>query len=190
MEKDIGRFEREDFCGRATTVARCLLGAILVRRIGERCYRLRITETEAYCGPHDRASHASRGRTARTAPMFGAAGTVYVYMIYGMHYCLNVVVGREGYPAAVLLRRAVALVPPGQSARTDGPGRLCRALKIDRALNFSDVTTSNALWIEKAAPVPSVRIGRGKRIGVAYAGEWKDKKWRYYLKPETRNSKH
>ena len=93
---------------------------------------------------------------------------------------------KMGYPAAVLIRG----VELDDRQTIIGPGKVCRALKIDRALNFSDVTTSNALWIEKAAPVPSVRIGRGKRIGVAYAGEWKDKKWRYYLKPETRNSKH
>ncbi len=107
-----------------------LLGKCLVSVAGGRRRWGRIVETEAYLGPHDLACHASRGRTARTEVMFGPPGHAYVYFIYGMHYCVNVVTERAGHAAAVLIR---ALEPgPGVLGQTDGPGRLCKALGIDR----------------------------------------------------------
>src|SRR5688572_32880768 len=129
----------------ADLVARELLGSAVVRRIRGERIALTISETEAYLGPHDLACHAARGRTARTEVMFGPPGHAYVYLIYGMHHCVNAVTEREGHAAAVLIR---ALEPgPGVQGRTDGPGRLCKALEIDRSHNGLDLTRSGALYI-------------------------------------------
>ncbi len=165
-------------------VAIDLLGRRLVRAGPEGVRAGRIVETEAYVGPDDRASHASRGRTARTSIMFGPPGYAYVYLIYGQHYCLNAVTEREGFPAAVLIR---ALEPEASvPGRTDGPGRLCRALGIDRSLNGADLV-GECLWIEEgdrpcAVPLPLECLATGRRIGVDYAGEWAARPWRFWLR--------
>lgn len=169
------------------TVARQLLGKILCRRIGKKILRGRIIEVEAYVGPDDKASHASRGMTKRNAPMFGAPGYAYVYLIYGMYWCLNVVTERHGYPAAVLIR-AVAGEKKGVT-KTDGPGKLCRAFAITGAQNGIDITKrKNGMWVEdNPRSPPRIRregIIRAPRIGVDYAGAWKNKKWRFSLKPD------
>ena len=124
-------------------VARQLLGKYLAREHGDGTTIGRIVETEAYIGPQDLACHASKGRTRRTEVMFGPAGVAYVYLIYGMYHCLNVVTEREEFPSAVLIR---AIEIDGELI--DGPGRLCRALQIDRSLNLADLTTGEALWFE------------------------------------------
>ncbi len=156
-------------------VARSLLGKYLVRENGQRRIVAKIVEVEAYVGPEDRASHASRGRTPRTEVMFGPPGVAYVYLIYGMHHCLNVVTEREGYPAAVLIR-AVEVA----SGLVDGPGRVCRMLQIDRRLNRLDLTQGRALWIEdRGRRLPGARIAAYPRIGVAYAGKWAAMPWRF-----------
>jgi len=140
-------------------------------------------ETEAYVGTHDLACHAARGRTPRTEILFGPPGRAYVYFIYGMHYCVNAVTEPEGHASAVLIR---ALEPdPGVDGRTDGPGRLCKALGIDRSHNGEDLT-GDRLFItagDRAAgdAGPSVSIETGPRIGVGYAGDWADKPYRYWL---------
>jgi DNA-3-methyladenine glycosylase len=158
-------------------VARQLLGMHLVhagpdgRRIG------RIVETEAYKGPRDLAAHSARGRTQRTEVMFGRPGHAYVYLIYGFWNCLNVVTAAEGTPHAVLLR---ALEPVERiDTATHGPGLLCRAMGIDRALNRTDLL-GPTLWIEKPTEYRPPRIGRSTRIGVDYAGDWAAKPWRYF----------
>jgi DNA-3-methyladenine glycosylase len=160
------------------TVARELLGMHLVhlhagvRQVG------RIVETEAYKGPTDLAAHSSRGRTPRTATMFGPPGHAYVYLIYGFWNCMNVVTAADGVPHAVLLR---ALEPvEGVDDTTHGPGLLCRALHIDRSLNGLDLT-GDTLWIEKPSGVKYVkpRVARSTRIGVDYAGDWANKPWRF-----------
>ncbi len=144
-----------------------------------------IVEVEAYDGPRDLACHASRGRTARTEVMFGPAGHAYVYLVYGMHHCLNVVTGPEGYPAAVLIR-ALALDPQdgdeaGQAARAAaGPGRLTRWLGVARAQNGADLCDrSGPLWIEASGPPAPKAIVTGPRIGVDYAGRWAARLWRF-----------
>jgi DNA-3-methyladenine glycosylase len=162
------------------TVARELLGKWLVHvargveRIG------RIVEVEAYLGPHDLAAHSARGLTERTKVMFGPPGHAYVYFVYGMHHCMNVVTEREGHASAVLLR---ALEPvknlPG---RTAGPGLLCRAMRIDRRLNAHDLL-SDTFFIAAPSPgrEPSTIVKR-PRVGVDYARHWARRHLRFYLK--------
>jgi DNA-3-methyladenine glycosylase len=158
-------------------VARSLLGKYLVRANGKGTIAGRIIEVEAYVGPRDRACHASKGRTARTDVMFGPAGIAYVYMIYGMYHCLNVVTERTDFPAAVLIR---AVEVDGELI--DGPGRLCRALQIDRTLNRLDMTVGDSLWFEdRGRRVERGTIGTFPRIGVDYAGAWARKPWRFRL---------
>src|SRR5881396_1200060 len=131
------------YARRTLTVARDLLGKHLVREISGTTRSGRIIEVEAYVGPHDRACHASKGRTQRTEVLFGPPGVAYVYLIYGMYHCLNVVTEREEFPSAVLIR---AIEIDGELI--DGPGRLGRTLQIDRRLNRADLTTGESLWFE------------------------------------------
>ncbi|HLC99404.1 MAG TPA: DNA-3-methyladenine glycosylase [Patescibacteria group bacterium] len=178
----MSRLPRSFFEQKTITVAKSLLGKILVRRMGRKMIKGIIVETEAYCGPHDLASHASRGRTPRTDVMFGKAGTAYVYMIYGMYHCLNIVTEDDGYPAAVLIRAIEPSFAKATEGKANGPGKLCRYFHIDRNVNNEDVTTSNRLWIEDGEKIASSKIMRRSRIGVDYAGTYKDKLWRFYIK--------
>ena len=158
-------------------VARSLLGKYLVRENGKGTIAGKIIEVEAYCGPQDLACHASKGRTARTDVLFGPPGISYVYLIYGMYHCLNVVTEQAEFPAAVLIR-AVEV----DGVLIDGPGRLCRALEIDRSLNRIDMTTRERLWFEdRGARVKRSEVGTFPRIGVDYAGAWAKKPWRFRL---------
>jgi DNA-3-methyladenine glycosylase len=159
------------------TVAQELLGMHVVRRDGTHLRIGRIVETEAYKGPHDLAAHSSKGRTARTDVMFGPPGHAYVYLIYGMWNCLNVVTAAAGVPHAVLIR---ALEPiGGLTLATHGPGLLCRAMNIDRSLNGTDLHGST-LWIERPQDFTAPKIARATRIGVDYAGTWAEKPWRFF----------
>src|ERR671918_1740788 len=119
-------------------VARSLLGKYLVRQNGSGTMAGKIVEVEAYVGPHDMACHASKGRTLRTDVLFGLPGISYVYLIYGMYHCLNVVTEREGFPAAILIRAVEHR--DSSSVLIDGPGRVCRAFHIDLRLNRWDLT--------------------------------------------------
>ena len=169
-------------------VARDLLGKQLVRRAGTAIVAGIITETEAYCGPQDLACHASRGRTARTDVMFGPAGHWYVYLIYGMYHCLNVVTEARDYPAAVLIRAIEPVAGIGGGIKTDGPGKLCRAMDIERDLNAAPAFGAKAaLWIANGGDVPhSADIEETPRIGVDYAGEYREKPWRFvWWRPAT-----
>lgn len=168
-----------DFYTRGTLeVARDLLGRTLCRRLPDgRVLRARLVEVEAYDGVSDRASHAFRGLTPRTTPMFAAGGIAYVYLVYGMHHCLNVVTGAEGYPAAVLLRAAEQ---PDGADSASGPARLTRAFGIDRSLNGTSLLGPQ-LWLEQGEPIPDRWVARTARIGVAYAGAWARRRFRFLI---------
>ncbi len=163
------------FARPALNVARDLLGKVLVRRIGRRETGVVIIETEAYIGPHDLACHGSKGRTPRTEVMFGPAGYWYVYFIYGMHWMLNVVTDEAGYPSAVLFRGAGVW---------NGPARLTKALAIDKNFNARPAAPSTRLWIEdRGHRIPAGCIRRTPRVGVAYAGPWAARPYRFVLSP-------
>ena len=163
----------------AIEVAPELLGKHLVR-VADGVARLgRIVEVEAYLGPHDLAAHSARGLTSRTRVMFGPPGRAYVYLIYGMHHCMNVVTEAEGRASAVLLR---ALEPVANlEGRTRGPGLLCRALGIDRRLNGHDLVSAE-LYLAAAPDEASFRVVRRPRVGVDYAGVWARRLLRFYIK--------
>jgi DNA-3-methyladenine glycosylase len=161
------------------TVARELLGKWLVRRANGVERIGRIVEVEAYVGPHDLASHSSKGLTARNRVMFGPPGHAYVYFIYGMYHCFNVVTERAGHGAAVLLR---ALEPvKNLEGRASGPGLLCRAMAIDRRHNGHDLLSNDLFVAEPDEPVP-VDIARSPRVGVDYAGHWARRHLRFYIR--------
>lgn len=159
-------------------VARELLGKYVVhqsrgvKRIG------RIVEVEAYLGPHDLAAHSARGLTDRTKVMFGPPGHAYVYLIYGMYYCMNVVTEREGHPSAVLLR-AIEPVKNVQG-RTQGPGLLCQAMGIDKRLNTHDLLSDDFYIAAPSRPEP-LKIVKRPRVGVDYAGHWAKRRLRFYI---------
>ena len=160
-------------------VARELLGKHLVLRSGDRERIGRIVEVEAYLGPHDLAAHSSRGLTERNKVMFGPPGHAYVYLIYGIYFCMNVVTEREGHASAVLLR---ALEPvKNVEGQTQGPGLLCRAMHIDKGRNGHDLLSHDFYLAAPADCKPSVIVKR-PRIGVDYAGHWAKRHLRFYLK--------
>lgn len=164
----------------ALAVARDLLGCSLFVEQGGLRTVGRIVETEAYVGEHDLACHASKGRTRRTEVLFGPPGRAYVYLIYGMHHCFNVVTEPEGVAAAVLVRGLEPLEGLQPKVRLDGPGRLCRAMGIDLTLNREGLEGPK-VWLEAGARVPEGRVCRGPRIGVGYAGAWAEKPYRLWV---------
>jgi len=166
---------RSFYARAADDVARALVGCTLVRRRAGGEARVRIVETEAYLGDHDRASHARHGRTRRNEVMFGPPGYAYVYLVYGLHYMLNVVTGQIGEGAAVLLRAAEAV--EGVSAAMAGPGRLTRALGVDLGANGADLCAGDLVV---APGPPPGRLVAGPRVGVDYAGDWSRAALRYY----------
>ena len=169
------------FDRRADSVARELLGCwLIVQRTNKHKEKHRIFETEAYLGPQDLACHGRVGPTLRNRTMFGPAGCWYVYLCYGMHWMLNVVTGREGLPAAVLLRGV---------GETEGPGRLTKMLGVTRKYDGKQLTPISGLWIEQGDGVPRRQIQRTPRIGVGYAKHWADKPLRYLVNPDIFDSR-
>jgi len=159
-------------------VARELLGTYLVHVTDGMARVGRIVEVEAYLGPHDLAAHSSKGLTARTRVMFGAPGHAYVYLIYGMHHCMNVVTEREGHGAAVLVR---AIEPVQQVVgNTRGPGLLCRAMDIDRSLNGHDLLSAD-FFISEPPRTERHSVVKRPRIGVDYARHWARRHLRFYI---------
>jgi DNA-3-methyladenine glycosylase len=167
-----------------------LLGARLVHQGPDGSAGGRIVEVEAYLGPEDRAAHSSRGRTARNAVMFGPPGHLYVYLVYGLHHCLNVVAGPGTKPEAVLIR-ALALDEGRELARArrgpraldarlaSGPGNVGQALAVDRRLDGADLLDGPVRLEPRTVPPPAIR--RGPRVGVDYAGDWAARPLRFWI---------
>ena len=184
-DADHGWFDRP-----ATDLARDLLGSRLVHHSPAGSVGGRIVEAEAYRGPEDLAAHSSRGLTARNAVMFGPPGRLYVYLIYGLHHCLNVVAGPGDKPEAVLIRaldldvglvlareRRGVGIPDRRLA--SGPGNVGQALGVDRVLNGSDLLHGPVRIEPRSGPAP--RVSRGPRVGVAYAGAWAARPLRFWI---------
>ena len=171
-------------------VAKQLLGKLLIHRHADATLVGRIVETEAYLGPHDLACHAAKGRTKRTEVMFGAAGHAYVYFIYGFYNMLNLVTEAKDYPAAVLIRavepvRGIERMKQNRQNQelrslASGPGKLCQAFAIDRSLNGQDVCGKVLYLEDRGEPAP--KFDATPRIGVDYAGKWKDKPLRFVVR--------
>jgi DNA-3-methyladenine glycosylase len=205
----MARLSREFYSQDTLTAARLLLGKYLIRRLD--CGEVlagRVTETEAYIGRCDKACHAYNcRRTPRTEILFAPPGHAYIYLIYGMYHCLNFVTEPEGEPAAVLLRaiQPVAgldtmvrlrygdrpLTPQRLRRLTDGPGKVCRALRLTRAENGMDLTGDTLFLCDSpedaglpGSEVPRERLRTGPRIGVDYAEEARDFPWRFWLEKE------
>lgn len=207
------RLDRDFFAQPTLELARALIGQKLVRRLDGRRLAGIIVETEAYLGEEDLACHAAAGRTARTEVMYGPPGHAYVYFVYGMHHCLNVVSEPPGYPAAVLIRalepsegvlamaenrglaarlgaeieragaagrRDQAALDPGPVLRAllAGPGRVCQALAIDRTMSGASLS-GREIFLEAGAAPRGIHATR--RIGVDYAGPWRQKPWRFLV---------
>jgi DNA-3-methyladenine glycosylase len=177
--KGFGRLLPRSFYGRPVLeVARDLLGAVIVHED----VAVRLSEVEAYAGGYDPASHAFRGRTARNAVMFGPGGHVYVYFTYGMHFCMNLVTGPDGHASAVLLRAGEVVAGAAQVSErraglrdrdlARGPARLTTALRVDRALNGTDVTSPRSpLQVRRGVPIADEAVRWGPRVGVSTAQE-------------------
>lgn len=154
-------------------VAEELLGKILVRKINGRTFRYVVTEVEAYDGEKDLACHASKGRTKRTEVMYGEPGVWYVYLVYGMHYMINIVTGQKDYPAAVLIRGL---------QKINGPGRVSKALFVDTTFTGKTAEPKTGLWFEEGLKVTKSKVLKTPRIGIDYAGPiWSKKLWRFVL---------
>lgn len=165
------RLTRTYFQQPATELAPDLIGKLLCRRTSEGVLKYRIMETECYYSEEDTACHASKGKTERTKVLYEKGGTAYVYLCYGMHCLFNVVTGKEGFPEAVLIRGVEGY---------NGPGKLTKAMQIDRSLNGVDMTTSKELWIEDDGVRPSHKAA--KRVGIDYATEeYRNILWRYLV---------
>ena len=166
------KLDYEFFHRPCLTVARDLVGKVLVHRLPDgRVLHLRISETEVYCGEADTACHAHKGRTQRTEVMYMEAGTIYVYLCYGMHWLLNLVTGEKDAPEAVLIRACV---------EAQGPGKLTKTLGITGELNWGSIL-DNELWVEDDGFVCEVTAD--KRVGIGYASqEDQDRLWRFKMK--------
>ena len=201
----MGKLTREAYMGDTVAIARSLMGKYLVRRWKDEWLVCRIVETEAYVGAVDKACHAYGYRkTARNATMFGPPGHAYIYLIYGMHCCLNFVTNPEGEPDAVLLRGLAPVYGTDTMARLrfgrpyeeltpyqrknflNGPGKCCKALSLDRSLNGTDLTGDELFICSSPAdvglpeiPANPTRIRAEKRVGIDYAEEARDFLWRF-----------
>ena len=165
------KISRDFYIRDVLEVAPDLLGKDIVLRLDDGIFiRQQITDVEAYRGHDDKACHASKGKTRRNLVMFDEGGILYLYLIYGMYWMMNIVTGAKDNPQAALIRGV---------ADTSGPGRLTRSLSIDGSFNGENLTTSNRIWLEDNSLKPAFKTG--PRIGIDYAGDyWKSVPWRYY----------
>jgi len=167
------RLKRNFFARDSLVVALSLLGCFLVRDFGDgKVERKKITEVEAYGGEEDKASHARFGRTKRNQIMWETSGLIYVYFVYGMYWMFNVVTGKEGKAQAVLIRSLEGI---------EGPGRVGRWMLLDKSFYGEDLISSKRIWVEKGSIPEDTKITTASRIGVSYAKEWANKKWRFVL---------
>jgi DNA-3-methyladenine glycosylase len=166
------RLSRDFYIRDVLEVAPDIIGKNIIIMLKDNSFaRYQVTDVEAYRGNEDKACHASKGRTARTEVMFRDGGHLYVYLIYGMYWMLNIVTASEGTPQAVLIRGI---------ADISGPGRVSKTLAIDRSYYGEDLVTSERIWLEDVGAKPEYKTG--PRIGIDYAGEyWKSRPWRYFL---------
>ena len=172
------KLPRKFYARDTVTVARDLLGKWLVHRVDGVDRIGRIVEVEAYLGPLDLAAHSSKGRTGRTEVMFGPPGHAYVYLIYGMYHCMNVITEPAGSGTGVLIR---ALEPiENISGKTNGPGLLCKAMQIDRSLYGHDLLKGD-FYLAQPPQEAAISIVARPRIGVDYAGEWAARPLRFYI---------
>lgn len=192
------KLDREFYNRDSIVVAKELLGKIIVHEVDGQRIAAKIVETEGYMGIMDKAAHSYGGRrTPRVEVMYGGPGFSYVFFVYGMHNCFNIVTREEGVPQAVLIRAAepidgldvmarsrfkkeyAELSRSQEKALTNGPGKLCAALSIDRGQNGADLC-GDVLYVEEGE-TQDIRIVHSKRIGIDYAGEAKDYLWRFYI---------
>lgn len=168
----MNRISESFFLRDALDVAPDLLGKILVCKSNNKICKTKITEVEAYRGEEDLACHASKGRTKRTEILYSQGGYLYVYLIYGMYWMLNIVTGPENFPQAVLIRGIEGF---------DGPGKLSKNLNIDKSFHGKSIIKSNRIWIENNTQF--VDYYTSPRVGIDYAGKtWKNKPWRFIYK--------
>jgi DNA-3-methyladenine glycosylase len=177
------KLRRSFFAKSTLKVAEELVGKVLVRKYRGREIRARILETEAYVGEEDLACHARHGKTPRNNVMYGRAGFAYIYLCYGLHALFNIVTEKDGFPAAVLVRKINPLSGLDPELKSYGPGNVARYLKINLNFNREDLAKSGQLWVEDDGFKPN-KICRAKRVGVAYAGSWANKNWRFILEAE------
>jgi DNA-3-methyladenine glycosylase len=172
------KLPREFFKNNTVAVAEGLLGKLLVHRVDGVERIGKVVEVEAYLGPLDLAAHTSKGKTARTRVMWGPPGYAYVYLVYGMHHCMNVVTEAEGTGTAVLLRALEPIANVDQNTR--GPGRLCKAMGVDLR-HYGHDLCSDDFYFARPDVVPDFTIVRRPRVGVDYAGVWASKLLRFYI---------
>jgi len=185
------RLGRSAFNRPTLSVARELLGKVIVRSYRGRRIAAIIAEVEAYKGPADKASHAASGRrTARVEPLYGDGGTVYVYLVYGLHWLLNFSTAGRGRPEGVLVRGILVDTASGRQL-VAGPGNVTRHLKIGKKLDGADATVSTEIWVEdRGERIAARNLTRGPRIGVGYAGRyWAAKPWRFRIAAAPANEK-
>jgi len=179
LKKLVGtKLNRLFFEQKTIEIAKKLLGKYLILNKKGKIKIVKILETEAYVGPHDKASHAFLGKTKRNKMMWGPPGSIYIYLIYGIWHCLNIVTEKEGFPAAVLIRRVKPIF--GIKEKISGPGKLCKVLGITKRYNGLNIAMSDEIYIKDIGEKPK-RIYSAPRIGVEYAGEWARKKLRFYI---------
>jgi len=195
------RLKRNFYTRSTLTVAKELLGKYLVRKIGNKKLVGRIVETEAYIGPQDKASHAYKGKiTKRNKTEYLEGGHIYIYLCYGIHWQLNFTTEEEGKPECVLIRALEPIIADKHEYTTNitnknsrkfvkirglanGPGKLCRWMKLNKSFDGEDITKSKRIWLESSGKrLKKSCIIAGSRIGIDYAKEWAKKPWRFYVK--------
>ena len=184
------RLNRRFFCQDTLTVAKSLLGKYLIRKIGKKKLIGKIVETEAYIGPEDKAAHSYQGKvTKRNWAEYLKGGYIYIYLCYGMYWQLNITTSTQGRPECVLIRalEPIAGVKKGLSPKeiknlANGPGKLCRWMKLDKSFYGKDLIKNKRIWLTEGEKIKPSQIVQAKRIGIDYAGEWKANLWRFYIK--------